>query len=143
MISINDRPDIAPLCDADGAHVGQDDLSVRAARRIVGPDRLVGLSTHSVEQACRAVLEGADYIGVGPVFSSSTKQFATLAGLDLVRRVADEITLPWFAIGGIDPSNVNQVVEAGAQRLAVSGAICSADDPGNAARELCDQLQHR
>ena len=82
-------------------HVGQDDLSVRHARQIVGPDRLVGVSTHTLEQARQAVLDAADYLGVGPTFASQTKEFPQLAGLDFVRQVAAEITLPWFAIGGM------------------------------------------
>ncbi|MCC7424655.1 MAG: thiamine phosphate synthase [Planctomycetaceae bacterium] len=133
---INDRPDIAVLADADGVHVGQEELSVRDARRIVGPDRLVGVSTHTIAQARQAVLDGADYLGVGPVFPSGTKKFAEFAGLDFVREVAAEITLPWFAIGGITPENIGQVKAAGASRVAVSGAIATSDDPGEVAAQL-------
>ncbi|HID24185.1 MAG TPA: thiamine phosphate synthase, partial [Planctomycetaceae bacterium] len=141
LFIVNDRPDIALLADADGVHVGQDDLSVYDARRIVGPDRLVGLSTHSIGQARQAVLEGAVYLGVGPVFSSSTKQFENLAGLELVRQVAAEITRPWFAIGGIGPENLDALRAAGAVRIAVSAAICRAQYPRDAARQLLDQLE--
>jgi thiamine-phosphate pyrophosphorylase len=133
---MNDRADLAVVTEADGVHVGQEELSVKEARSIVGPHRLVGVSTHTIEQARRAVLDGADYIGVGPVFPSSTKAFESLAGLELVREVAAEISLPWFAIGGINEENVNLVVEAGARRIAVSNAILSAEDPEMAAREL-------
>ena len=108
------------------------------ARQIVGPDRLIGVSTHSIEQARQAVLSGADYLGVGPTFPSQTKQFESFAGLEFVRAVSDEIGLPWFAIGGISAENVAQVVEAGATRVAVSSAVCAADDPSAVARELCD-----
>lgn len=138
---VNDRPDLAVLADADGVHVGQDELPVREARRIVGPRRLVGVSTHTLEQARQAVLDGADYLGVGPVFPSGTKSFDRLAGLEFVRQVAEEITLPWFAIGGITPANATQVRDAGAQRIAVSGAICGSEMPGEAARELRSMLQ--
>ncbi len=141
LLVINDRPDIALLVDADGVHVGQDDLSVYEARRIVGPDRLVGVSTHSLQQAHRAVRDGADYIGVGPVFPSRTKQFDELAGLELVRQVAGEIGLPWFAIGGIDVENVERVQEAGATRVAVSSAVCQASSPRDAARRLLEKLE--
>jgi thiamine-phosphate pyrophosphorylase len=137
---MNDRADLAVVTDADGVHVGQDELSVKEARTIVGPHRLVGVSTHTMEQARQAVLDGADYIGVGPVFPSATKSFAALAGLELVRQVAAEIALPWFAIGGISPENVASVVEAGAKRIAVSHAIMSAADPEAAARALRDRL---
>ena len=133
---MNDRPDLAVVTEADGVHLGQQELTVREARRIVGTHRLVGVSTHTIEQARQAVVDGADYIGVGPVFPSSTKQFAEYPGLDLVRQVAGEITLPWFAIGGIGPENVAEVVAAGARRVAVSSAVCGADDPAEAARQL-------
>ena len=140
LLIINDRPDLAALCDADGVHVGQEELTVRDARRIVGPGKLVGVSTHSPEQARQAVLDGADYIGVGPVFPSTTKSFQEFAGLDLVRQVTSEITLPAFAIGGITPDNVAEVVAAGAKRVAVSASICSAEQPQLAAEELCAAL---
>ena len=136
MFVMNDRPDLAVLADADGVHVGQEELSVKDARTIVGADRLVGVSTHSIEQARQAVLDGADYIGVGPVFPSGTKQFDRLAGLELVRAVAAEVRLPAFAIGGITADNLPLVREAGLGRVAVSGAVASAADPGAAARRL-------
>ena len=138
---MNDRPDLAVLAEADGVHVGQDELSVREARRIVGPQRLVGVSTHTLEQARQAVLDGADYLGVGPCFATSTKSFDQLAGLDFVRQVAAEITLPWFAIGGISLANIAAVRAAGASRVAVSGAICSSPTPGTAAADLIEQLR--
>src|SRR4029077_19302983 len=129
LFIMNDRPDLAVLTNADGVHVGQEELSVREARRIVGPSRLVGVSTHTIEQARQAVLDGADYIGVGPVFSSTTKSFVQLAGLEYVSQVAAEITLPAYAIGGIGGENIDEVLAAGASRVAVSGAICGAEDP--------------
>ncbi len=141
LFIMNDRADLAVLCDADGVHVGQEELTVREARRIVGSKRLVGVSTHTIEQARQAVLDGADYLGVGPVFQSGTKSFDQLAGLDFVRQVAAEITLPWFAIGGISLDNVAAVKSAGASRIAVSSAICSSPIPGRAAAELLDQLK--
>ncbi len=133
LLIINDRADIAVTIDADGVHVGQDDLPVREARRLVGPRRLIGVSTHCIEQARHAVLDGADYLGVGPVFPSQTKQFENFAGLDYVRAVAPETSLPWFAIGGITPETMGRVMETGAERIAVSSAICAAADPRAAA----------
>ncbi|MBA3314130.1 MAG: thiamine phosphate synthase [Planctomycetaceae bacterium] len=129
LLIVNDRPDLAVLCGADGVHVGQDELTVREARHIVGSDRLVGVSAHDIEQAQVAVLDGADYLGVGPVFPSKTKPFEAFAGLEFVRQVAAEIGLPWYAIGGIGPENIASVREAGASRVAVSAAVCTADDP--------------
>jgi thiamine-phosphate pyrophosphorylase len=136
LFVMNDRPDLALLADADGVHVGQDELDVRSVRRIVGPGRLVGVSTHSIQQARQAVLDGADYLGVGPVFDSQTKSFDSLAGLEFVTAVAAEITLPWYAIGGISGENLEQVTAAGATRVAVGAAVCGAEDPETAARTL-------
>jgi thiamine-phosphate pyrophosphorylase len=137
---MNDRPDLAVLADADGVHVGQEELGVKDARTIVGTTRLVGVSTHSIQQARQAVLDGADYIGVGPVFPSGTKRFEQFPGLDLVRAVAAEIRLPAFAIGGIDPENLEQVVSAGLRRVAVSGAVTGAADPAAAAAAIKGML---
>ncbi len=141
LLIMNDRPDLAVLTDADGVHVGQDELSVREARRIVGSARLVGVSTHTLGQARQAVLDGADYIGVGPVFPSTTKAFDELSGLEFVRQVAAEITLPWFAIGGIDAENIDQVLSAGASRVAVSGAVCAAEAPATVTRKLLERIR--
>ncbi len=137
---VNDRPDLAALAGADGVHVGQEEVSVKDARRIVGPDALVGASTHSIEQARQAVLDGADYIGVGPVFPSDTKRFERYPGVELLRAVAAEIRLPAFAIGGINRSNIAKVLAAGAARVAVGSAITSADDPARAAKELATTI---
>jgi thiamine-phosphate pyrophosphorylase len=140
LFIMNDRPDLALLTDADGVHVGQDELTIREARRIVGPSRLVGVSTHTLDQARQAVLDGADYIGFGPVFPSTTKKFSSLAGLDFVREVSAEITLPAYAIGGINLDNIDQVLAAGARRVAVSSAVCGAEDPSQATRVLEEKL---
>jgi thiamine-phosphate pyrophosphorylase len=141
LLIVNDRPDLAVLCGADGVHVGQEELTAREARRIVGPDRLVGVSTHEIEQARAAVLDGADYLGVGPVFPSKTKSFDAFAGLEFVRAVAGEIGLPWYAIGGVGPENVTEVRAAGATRVAVSSAVCAAEDPRAVAAGLTAVLR--
>lgn len=140
LFIMNDRPDLAVLTEADGVHVGQEELSVKDARRIVGPEKLVGVSTHTIEQARQAVLDGADYIGVGPVFASTTKKFAEFAGLDFVRQVTAEITLPAYAIGGINLENLGEVLAAGARCVAVSGALCGAAHPADVARQFRDQM---
>jgi thiamine-phosphate pyrophosphorylase len=136
LFIMNDRPDLARLAEADGVHLGQDDLDVFAARSILGPDSLVGISTHNCAQLQKAILDGADYVGVGPTFPSKTKSFDTLAGVDYVRHVAATTSLPAFAIGGIDPANVNDVVQAGLRRIAVGQAITQADEPADVARQL-------
>ncbi len=140
LFVMNDRPDLALLASADGVHVGQEELTVNDVRRIVGVRMLVGVSTHSIEQARQAVQDGADYIGVGPVFPSGTKQFSQFPGLDLVRVVSREVDLPAFAIGGISHENINEVLAAGFRRVAVSGVISSAKEPGEAVRQLLDAL---
>jgi thiamine-phosphate pyrophosphorylase len=140
LFILNDRPDLARLCEADGVHLGQDDLPVREARRVLGPDALVGVSTHNVEQVRQAVLDGASYIGVGPTFPSGTKDFPELAGLDFIRAAVAETALPAFAIGGINLKTIDAAVAAGARRVAVSQAIAHADDPRRAAAELLRAL---
>jgi thiamine-phosphate pyrophosphorylase len=140
LFIMNDRPDLAVLVDADGVHVGQEELTVRQVRRIVGPNRLIGVSTHSIEQARQAVEEGADYLGVGPVFPSRTKNFSALAGLDFVRQVAGEIRLPWYAIGGITPENLAELQSAGANRIAVGHAVLSTDSPGDVIHQFKEVL---
>jgi thiamine-phosphate pyrophosphorylase len=127
---VNDRPDLARLCEADFVHVGQDDLPVAAARRL---DVAVGQSTHAPQEIDAAE---ADYIGVGPVFATPTKEGRPAVGLELVRYAATHAHQPWFAIGGIDETNVAEVVAAGATRIAVVRAIGDAPDPERAARQL-------
>lgn len=141
LLIINDRPDLAVLVEADGVHVGQEELSVADARKIVGPRCFVGVSTHSLEQARQAVRDGADSIGVGPVFPSKTKSFDSFVGLELVRDVSRSLDIPAYAIGGIGPANIDSVIEAGARGIAVSSAICSAQDPERAARDLTHRLE--
>jgi thiamine-phosphate pyrophosphorylase len=140
LFVVNDRPDIARLCEADGVHLGQDDMSVKDARRIAGSDILIGVSTHSVEQLRRAILDGADYVGIGPTFPSKTKAFDHFPGLEFVQAATGETSLPAFALGGIGPENIGQVVAVGGRRVAVSAAICAADDPEQAARLLKAEL---
>ena len=138
---VNDRPDIAAAVSADGVHVGQDDLCVADARRVVGPDSLIGVSTHSIDQARQAVLDGADYIGVGPVFPSNTKHFEEFVGLELVRQVADEISIPAFAIGGISHEKLNELFTAGCSRVAVSTALWHAEDPKAATEAFRERVR--
>jgi thiamine-phosphate pyrophosphorylase len=140
LLIINDRADVAFAVQADGVHVGQDELAVKDVRSVVGTRILIGVSTHSIEQARAAVLDGADYLGVGPTFPSGTKQFNAFTGLELLHAVAAEITLPAFAIGGITLDNLAEVQQAGFERVAVSGAIAKAADPAQAAREFRRRL---
>lgn len=137
---VNDRADIAAAVGTDGVHIGQDDLTVKDVRGIVGTRMLIGVSTHNLEQARTAVLDGANYLGAGPTFASRTKTFDDFAGLDYLREVSNEIRLPTFAIGGITAENLPSVFEAGVSRVAVSSAVLGAPDPASAARELLTSL---
>ena len=109
---------------------------MRDSRRIVGPDAVIGVSTHNLEQLQKAVLEGATYVGVGPTFPSSTKEFSEFAGLEYVKQASSATTLPAFVLGGVNIKNVHQIVEAGGRRIAVGSAIGQSDDPRAAAAAL-------
>jgi thiamine-phosphate pyrophosphorylase len=137
---VNDRPDIAVLACADALHLGEDDLSIKDARSIVGTRMLIGFSTHELEGARRSILAGASYLGAGPTFPSDTKSFSRLAGLEYLRALATETSLPTFAIGGIHAGNVRDVLATGIERVAVSAAVTKADDPAAAAKELISLL---
>ena len=134
LFVLNDRPDLAVQTGADGVHVGQEDMPVAAARTLAGPELLVGLSTHAPAELDAA--EGADYIGVGPVWATPTKEGRPAAGLDYVRYAAAHARVPWFAIGGIDLARTPSVVAAGATRLCVLRALRDAEDPEAASRAL-------
>jgi thiamine-phosphate pyrophosphorylase len=141
LFIVNDSPELALRCEADGVHVGQDDLPVPRVRELVGDRLLVGLSTHSATQIRSA--EGVDYIGVGPVYATPTKEGRAPVGLELVREAAASAAVPWFAIGGIDEGTVDDVVAAGAERIAVVRAIRDAADPEATARALRRRLLPR
>lgn len=126
---INDRVDVCRAVEADGVHLGQDDFPLREARRLLGPNTIIGVSTHRVEQALRAVEEGADYINVGPIFETQTKQHSgPPVGLDLFREIRRLVNIPITVMGGIKLENLDQVLEAGARRIAVVSAVVGADD---------------
>ena len=136
LFVINDRLEIALACGADGVHLGHEDVPVPQARSLAGDRLLIGRSTHSIEEARRVQEEGADYIGVGPVFATPTKPGYRAVGLELVRQASTEIRIPWVAIGGIDLQNLRLVLSAGAARVAVVRAVAAASDPEAAARAL-------
>lgn len=126
---VNDHPDLVPESGADGAHVGQDDLSVDEARRIAGPGAIIGKSTHSLDQALAASLENPDYIGFGPLFATPTKPDYTPIGTGEIRLVHDSLSLPVFCIGGIRLTNLGLVLEAGARRVVIVSDLLMASDP--------------
>lgn len=140
LFVVNDRPEIALQAGADGVHLGQDDLPPGVARRLVGPDLLIGLSTHAREQFDAGLGSEADYLSVGPIWETPTKAGRPAAGLGYVRYAAEHATKPWFAIGGIDERNIGEVVAAGARRAVVVRAIRDAADPRAAASALKSRL---
>ncbi len=133
---INDRPDIAVLSGADGVHVGQEDMPARRVRQLLGREMIVGVSTHNLAQARQAMLDGADYIGVGPLFRSSTKPRDFIPGLDFARQVAADIPIPAVAIAGITQENVDEVLATGLRAIAVTKSVTWCGDPRAAAEHL-------
>jgi thiamine-phosphate pyrophosphorylase len=142
LFVVNDRPDLAVACGADGVHVGQDDEPLESARAVVGDDAIVGISTHSPDQVDAADASDADYFAVGPVWETPTKEGRPAVGLELIRYAAEHARhKPWFAIGGIDVDRAPKVVAAGARRIVVVRAIQHADDPPAAAAALREALE--
>ena len=142
LFVVNDRPSVARECGADGVHVGQDDMPVARVRELVGPDMLIGLSTHAPAEIDAVSTEDTDpdYIGVGPVHATPTKLGRPPVGVELVRYAATHASVPWFAIGGLDAHNIDDVLAAGASRVCVLRAIADAANPEQAARELRQAL---
>ena len=139
---INDHPEIARATEADGVHVGQDDLPIAAVRNVVGPNCFVGKSTHSLDQAIRAFYEGADYIGFGPIFPTPTKPDYQAVGLKEIQRV-HELPLPIFCIGGIKLDNLPKIIEAGAQRVVIVSGLLQAPDIAGYARSVKHLLNRK
>jgi thiamine-phosphate pyrophosphorylase len=138
---VNDRVDLALALDADGVHLGQDDLPPGPARALLRPGMVLGISTHSVEQARAAQAAGADYVAVGSMFATTTKADFELVGPALVRKLRGEITVPLVAIGGITADNVHEVIAAGADGVAVISAVCAATDPRQAAARFIERIE--
>jgi len=138
---VNDHIDIALAVDADGVHLGQDDLPLREARKVVGRDKIIGISTHHIEEARQAEREGADYIGVGPIFPTQTKEdVVSPVTTHYVKQVAEEIGIPFVAIGGIKLHNVDQVLAAGAARICAVSDIVGADDVAGTCRKYIQKI---
>jgi thiamine-phosphate pyrophosphorylase len=137
---VNDRVDVAVAVRADGVHLGQEDLPIEAARRIVREDLLIGISTHGIEEAVDAERRGASYIGLGAMFPTFTKDDARYTGVEVLKGVKHHVTLPVVAIGGINESNVDEVLAAGADGIAVISAVVGAEDVEEAARRLKERI---
>ncbi len=136
LLIVNDHADIAVAAGADGVHLGQDDLPIEDARKAVGREKIIGISTHSKEQASVAEESGADYIGFGPIFQTATKDAGSIQGMEGIAAIRRTVSIPVIAIGGINAGNVRDVISAGADGVAVISAILSAPDPGRAAAEM-------
>lgn len=143
LFLVNDRVDLALAVGADGVHLGQQDMPVATARQLLGSQRIIGRSTTNPDEMQRAIQEGADYIGVGPVYETPTKAGKAAAGLEYVRYAATHAPLPWFAIGGINGDNVNDVLQSGAERVAIVRAIMDADQPMLATQYFVAQLARK
>lgn len=141
LFIVNDRVDLALAVEADGVHLGQDDLPPLAARRLLGPERLIGRSTHCLEHLRQAVTDGCDYVGVGPVYATPTKPGRPPVGLDYVRQATACSPFPCFAIGGVNLENAHQAMESGAHGIAVVRALTSASDPGAVTRQLLQMIE--
>ena len=140
LFIVNDDPYLARTCDADGVHLGQDDIQVEEAREILGAEAIVGLSTHSEKQLAASAEQPVDYVSVGPVWETPTKEGRPGVGLGLVEHAGGSAPHPFFAIGGIDATNAGEVIAAGARRLGIVRAIRDADDPTAAAEALRGEL---
>lgn len=140
LFIINDHIDIAMLVDADGVHLGQKDLPIEAARKLLGKDKIIGSSCRNIREALEAQDKGADYIGIGPIFPTSTKADAIAVGPDLISECQKKIKIPFFAIGGISEENIDRVLACGGQRVAVCKAICKARNIAAATRKFYNKL---
>ncbi len=140
LFMMNDRVDLAVAVNADGVHLGQQDLPIALARQLLGPNRIVGRSTTNPQEMAKALAEGADYIGVGPVYATPTKAGKAAAGLEYIEYAVQNASIPWFAVGGIDASNIEKVRESGAKRVAVVRAIMQAENPTVIVQELLEKL---
>ena len=139
---VNDRVDVALAVKADGVHVGQDDMPAKLARRLMGPDKIIGVSASTVEEALQAETDGADYISASPVFSTPTKpDAAPPTGLEGLRAIVEAVRIPVVAIGGINEGNVEEVIRAGADGVAVISAVVGAPDIAAAARRLRQRIE--
>lgn len=140
LFIINDRVDLALAVDADGVHLGQQDLPIAVARQLLGTQRLIGRSTTNLAEMQGALAEGADYIGVGPVYETPTKVGKAAIGLEYITYVSNNCPIPWFAIGGIDANNINHVIDAGATRVAVVRSLMQAEQPTLVTQYFLSQL---
>ena len=140
LLIINDRVNVAREVNADGVHLGQHDMSITEAREIIGNEKIIGISTHNIIQARQAQKDGADYIAIGPVYPTTTKDYEPSIGLEVIREISREISIPFLAIGAITLENLGDVLKAGASRVAVCSAIISSKDILSTTKEFKNNL---
>lgn len=140
LLIINDRVNVAREVNADGVHLGQHDMSITEAREIIGNEKIIGVSTHNIIQARQAQKDGADYIAIGPVYPTTTKDYEPSIGLEVIREISREISIPFLAIGAITLENLDDVLKAGASRVAVCSAIISSKDILSTTKEFKNKL---
>jgi len=141
LFIVNDYVDLAFLSGADGVHLGQEDLPLKQARKVLGKNKIIGISCHNLRQALTAQKEGADYIGIGPIYETATKPGHRSIGLNPLRQLKDKIKIPYFAIGNIHEGNIKEIAAAGGRRIAVCRAILKANNSKRAARQLLARLK--
>lgn len=141
LFFMNDHADVAVLSGADGLHVGQTDLPVAAARKVLSPGQMIGTSNHAVQEALVSISDEVDYVAVGAIYGTATKEVTVSAGLETLKAIRAEVDSPIAAIGGINASNIRPVIEAGAEMACVISAVCMAEDPAAAARELAQIIE--
>jgi len=142
LFIINDRVDVAAYLKVDGVHLGQDDLPPRIARKILGSSKIIGISAEDIDQAKEAEKHGADYVGIGPIFHTLTKDIEKPVGLDIIRQAKEYLKIPFFPIGGINLENVGQVVQAGSTRIAAGSAVICTSGVKTATKSLLEKIQH-
>ena len=140
LFIVNDRIDLAQILNADGVHLGQDDIDIKSARKILGEKMIIGISTHKEQDALEAVQNGADYIGVGPVYKTPTKPKREAAGLEYLRWAAQNVNIPFYAIGAIDSNTIDEVISNGAKRVAVVRAIMNSQNIEKTVKEFLEKL---
>ena len=140
LLIINDRVNVAKEVNAEGVHLGQQDISISEARDVIGNEKIIGVSTHNIEQARQAQKDGADYIAIGPAYATHTKIYEPPVGLEVVQEVAKEINIPFVVIGAITIKNLDEVLKTGAARVAVCSAIISSKDIASSTRQFKDKL---
>ncbi len=143
LLIINDRVRVAGEVNADGVHLGQHDMSITEAREIIGNEKIIGVSTHNIIQARQAQEDGADYIAIGPVYPTTTKDYEPSIGLEVIQEISREINIPFLAIGAITLENLDEVLKAGASRVAVCSAIIGSDDIALTTRRFKEKLSTR